>query len=177
MIMLPENLKYIISKYLKHNMEKKVIKKPIKKIQKESFVDKLKKNWKTIVIVLLLLFSINKCTNSCTRGREIDRLNYQIVQQDSALRANNVQIDKLSTRLDDANTSINNYKGIATGNQKDLINKLEELTENNKNLNTKVNNLTKENKNLTKENEKLTKENTELKEENRMLREDYVLVE
>ena len=159
-------------------MEKKVvIKKPIKKVQKITFLDKVKGNWKIIVIVLLLFFSLSKCTSSCTRGREIDRLNYQIVQQDSILKANNVEIDKLSIRLDDANTSINSYKGIATGNQQDLVNKVSNLTKENKDLNTKINNLTKENKNLTKENEKLTKENTELKEENRMLREDYVLVE
>jgi chromosome segregation ATPase len=122
------------------------------------------------------LFSLSKCTNSCTRGREIDRLNYQIVQQDSALKANDIIIDKLSTRLDDANTSIDNYKGIATGNQKDLIDKLNTLTNDNKELNTKINKITKENNNLTKENTQLKKEIKTLEEKVSNL-ESYLSIE
>lgn len=155
---------------------KKIIKKQVKKVNNETFLSKLKRNWKNIALILLLLFSLSKCTNSCTRGREIDRLNYQIVQQDSALKANDIIIDKLSTRLDDANTSIDNYKGIATGNQKDLIDKLNTLTNDNKELNTKINKITKENNNLTKENTQLKKEIKTLEEKVSNL-ESYLLIE
>jgi len=155
---------------------KKIIKKPIKKVNNETFLSKLKRNWKNIALILLLLFSLSKCTNSCTRGREIDRLNYQIVQQDSALKANDIIIDKLSTRLDDANTSIDNYKGIATGNQKDLIDKLNTLTNDNKELNNKIKKITKENNNLTKENTQLKNEIKTLEEKVSNL-ESYLLIE
>ena len=154
---------------------KKIVKKPVAN-NSENFLSKLKRNWKNIALILLLLFSLSKCTNSCTRGREIDRLNYQIVQQDSALKANDIIIDKLSTRLDDANTSIDNYKGIATGNQKDLIDKLNTLTNDNKELNTKINKITKENNNLTKENTQLKKEIKTLEEKVSNL-ESYLSIE
>lgn len=45
--------------------------------------DSLKKNWKNILIVLLVLFSLNKCTQSCSRGSEINKLTTQIEKSDS----------------------------------------------------------------------------------------------
>lgn len=135
---------------------KKLVKKQVE--SKETFLDKLKKNWKIIVIIILMLFSVSKCTSSCNRGHEIDRLNYQIVQMDSVITSNGIELDKLNMRLDDAKSSIDNYKGIATGNQQDLINKVETLTNENKNLQNKVNTLTKENGKLNKKIEELENE-------------------
>lgn len=125
--------------------QKKVVKKVVKKNVNESFVDKIKKNWKNILLIILVIFSVSKCTSSCTRGRQIDRLNYQIVQMDSVITSNGIELDKLNTRLDDAQTSIDSYKGIATGNQRDLVDKVSTLSEENKNLQKQVNSLTKEN--------------------------------
>ena len=127
---------------------KKVVKKPSKIKKDNKFIDTIKRNWKNVLLIILLLFSLSKCTSSCTRGRTIDRLNYQIVQMDSIITSNGIELDKLSTRLDDAQSSINNYKGIATGNQQELINK--------------VNTLTDENKTLVNENKKLKKKITDL---------------
>lgn len=127
---------------------KKVVKKPIQ--NKETLIDKIKRNWKNILLIILILFSVSKCTSSCTRGRQIDRLNYQIVQMDSVIHANGIELDKLNMRLDDAQTSIDSYKGIATGNQRDLVDKVSALTEENKQLKSQVTSLTKENTKLNK---------------------------
>lgn len=127
---------------------KKVVKKPIQ--NKETLIDKIKRNWKNILLIVLILFSVSKCTSSCTRGRQIDRLNYQIVQMDSIIHVNGIELDKLNMRLDDAQTSIDSYKGIATGNQRDLVDKVSILTEENKQLKSQVTSLTKENTKLNK---------------------------
>lgn len=130
---------------------KKVVNKPIQ--NKETLIDKIKRNWKNILLIILILFSVNKCTSSCTRGKQIDKLNYQIVQMDSVIHANGIELDKLNMRLDDAQTSIDSYKGIATGNQRDLVNKVSTLTEENKQLKKQVTSLAKEN---TKLNQKIS---------------------
>ena len=127
---------------------KKVVNKPIQ--NKETLIDKIKRNWKNILLIILILFSVNKCTSSCTRGKQIDKLNYQIVQMDSVIHANGIELDKLNMRLDDAQTSIDSYKCIATGNQRDLVDKVSTLTEENKQLKSQVTSLTKENTKLNK---------------------------
>ena len=100
-------------------------KKVVKKVEnKDSFIDKLKRNWKNILLILLIIFSFSKCTSSCSRGRQIDRLNYQIEQRDSIITANGIELDKLSIRLNDAQTNIESYKGIATSNQQELVDKV-----------------------------------------------------
>ena len=108
---------------------KKVVKKPVEEKKENKFLDTLKRNWKNIVLILLILFSFSKCTSSCSRGKEIDRLNYQIVQMDSIITAQGIAFDKQSIELEGAKTSIDNYKGIATGNQKELVDKISKLTE------------------------------------------------
>ena len=130
---------------------KKVVNKPIQ--NKETLIDKIKRNWKNILLIILILFSVSKCTSSCTRGKQIDKLNYQIVQMDSVIHTNGIELDKLNMRLDDAQTSIDSYKGIATGNQRDLVDKVSTLTEENKQLKKQVTSLTKEN---TKLNQKIS---------------------
>lgn len=130
---------------------KKIVNKPIQ--NKETLIDKIKRNWKNILLIILILFSVSKCTSSCTRGKQIDKLNYQIVQMDSVIHANGIELDKLNMRLDDAQTSIDSYKGIATGNQRDLVDKVSTLTEENKQLKKQVTSLTKEN---TKLNQKIS---------------------
>ena len=130
---------------------KKVVNKPIQ--NKETLIDKIKRNWKNILLIILILFSVSKCTSSCTRGKQIDKLNYQIVQMDSVIHTNGIELDKLNMRLDDAQTSIDSYKGIATGNQRDLVDKVSTLTEENKQLKKQVTSLAKEN---TKLNQKIS---------------------
>ena len=122
---------------------KKVVKKPVE-VKENKFLDLIKKNWKNIVLILLVLFSFSKCTSSCSRGKQIDKLNYQIVQMDSVIIAQGITLDKQNIELEGAKTSIDNYKGIATGNQKELVDKVTKLTEENNNLKIKINSLVKE---------------------------------
>lgn len=132
--------------------EKKVVKKVVQKTEnKEPFIEKLKRNWKNILLIILVLFSFSKCTSSCSKGRQIDKLNYQIEQMDSVIVSNGIEIDKLSMRLGDAQTSIDSYKGIAIGNQNELVDKISELTE--------------ENKKLTNDNERLKQKIRQLEKE------------
>ena len=63
---------------------------------------------------------------------------------DSVITAQGIAFDKQSIELEGAKSSIDNYKGIATGNQNELINKVNQLSEENKNLTNKVNSLIKE---------------------------------
>lgn len=139
---------------------KKVVKKPVE-VKENKFLDTLKKNWKNIVLILLVLFSFSKCTSSCSRGKQIDRLNYQIVQMDSVITAQGIAFDKQSIELEGAKTSIDNYKGIATGNQKELVDKVTKLTEENKNLQSRINSLVKERDKLKKQVEELEKKEIE----------------
>ena len=48
--------------------------------------EKIKKNWYIIVIVILLIFGMNKCTTSCNRGHEINNLKREVSKRDSLLQ-------------------------------------------------------------------------------------------
>lgn len=50
--------------------------------------DFLKKKWQMVLIVLLLMFSVSKCTQSCNRQIEIDNLNVKYEQLDSIYHSN-----------------------------------------------------------------------------------------
>lgn len=60
-------------------------------------MESIKKNWKTILIVILILLFLNKCTVSCNRSNEIDRQTKVInqkqliidTQHDSIISLNN----------------------------------------------------------------------------------------
>ena len=55
----------------------------------------IKKNWKIIVIVLLVLFGMNKCTVSCNRGTTINKQQIELVQKDSIIKAQNDSLNIL----------------------------------------------------------------------------------
>ena len=57
-------------------------------------MNKLKKNWKEILIVLLILFGMNKCTVSCNRGSKLNKTNQEIVYKDSL---NKVMTDSIKS--------------------------------------------------------------------------------
>ena len=50
--------------------------------------DFLKKKWQMIMIVLLFMFSLSKCTQSCNRQIEIDNLTVKYEQLDSTYHSN-----------------------------------------------------------------------------------------
>lgn len=58
-------------------------------------MEKIKKNWKIIVIVLLFIFGLNKCTQSCNRQGVIDKQAIEIQQMDSTIKIQSTKIDFL----------------------------------------------------------------------------------
>lgn len=58
-------------------------------------LDKIKKNWKTILIIILVIFGLNKCTQSCSRQIKIDEQTIKIEQLDSVLQEKNSEIVSL----------------------------------------------------------------------------------
>ena len=108
----------------------------------------IKKHWVKIVIGLLIIFSLNKCTVACNRDTKINKQSIEIMQKDSIIRAQEDSLNIMRIRWNDAQTSQTAYQGIAMGNQQDLVNQIEKLTNENNDLNVKINKLTSENNKL-----------------------------
>ena len=64
-------------------------------------LDKIKKNWKTILIAVLIIFGMNKCTQSCNRQIKIDEQTVKIEQLDSTLQEKNSEIISLERDTSD----------------------------------------------------------------------------
>lgn len=125
-------------------------------------IEKIKKNWKIILIFVLVLFGMNKCTVSCNRQGEIDRLNVQIEQMDSTYKYDvserDSKIELLTDSLDDLNKDYNH-----------LIDKYNITVESNSRMDEANRRADAANKRATNEANranKLAKENQELKNYN-----------
>lgn len=123
-------------------------------------MEKIKKYWKEIIIGLLVIFSLNKCTTSCSRGTIINKQNIEIVQKDSIIKVQSDSLNILKIRWNDAQTSQSTYQGIALGNQQELFRNID-------GLNQKILILDNTIKKLEIENKKLKQENKQLKEINK----------
>lgn len=53
----------------------------------------IKKNWQIILIVLLAIFGLSKCTQSCNRQGKFDKLQKEYNSLDSAYRADTVRLN------------------------------------------------------------------------------------
>lgn len=87
-----------------------------------------------IVIVLLVLFGLNKCTVSCNRGNEIKKLNTDIESCDSVIKVLVDSIGTLNTEVSILNEKINGYEGITKAKDEAL----QRITEAKKNINVTV---------------------------------------
>ena len=74
-------------------------------------MNKLKKNWQLIVIVLLLLFSVSKCTQSCNRQGLINKQTQQIEMLDSLCTSQDQMIQFLIKDTADYLNQIRMYQG------------------------------------------------------------------
>ena len=119
-------------------------------------MEKIKKYWKEILIVLLVIFSLNRCTVACNRDTKINKQNTELVKQDSIIKSQSDTLNILKVRWNDAQKSQSTYQGIAIGNQQSLLNEIESL-------NKKVNDYTNQINLLKNQNAKLIKENNQLK--------------
>lgn len=76
-------------------------------------MESIKKNWKNILIVLLVLFSLSKCTQSCNRATTVDEVKKEAVSKDSIIKTLN---DSCTT----LNTTIEVYKERVNGMQQSI---------------------------------------------------------
>ena len=77
----------------------------------------IKKHWKNILLIVLLLFSLSKCTQSCNRAETIDKMGSEnaelVVKKDSMIKA-------LSDSCTVLNTTIKVYEERVNGMQQSL---------------------------------------------------------
>jgi peptidoglycan hydrolase CwlO-like protein len=116
----------------------------------------VKKNWKIILIVLLILFGMNKCTVSCNRGTKIDKQQIELVQKDSIIKAQADSLNIFKVRWDENQKGQVNYQNLAKGTKQDLENEIESL-------NNVINAYKNQVNALKNQNAKLIKENNQLK--------------
>ena len=121
-------------------------------------MEKIKKYWREILIGLLVIFSLNKCTTSCSRSRIIKKQNTEIIQKDSLIKVQKDSLNILKIRWDDSQRSQSTYQEIAIGNQNELVNTIIELKNEISIKDAHINSLTKENNKLKKENLNLKKQ-------------------
>lgn len=116
----------------------------------------IKKNWQVICIIILLFFSMQKCTQSCNRAGDIERNESRIEQQDSTIQAYEAEIGLLRRDTADYLNQIRMYQKFDTRrNYSDSINaanlakqraQTEELVRQNRNLIKKIDNGKESNK-------------------------------
>lgn len=113
-------------------------------------MNKIKQYWKEILIGLLIVFGLNKCTVACNRSTKIDVQQTELVQKDSIIKIQSDSLNILRIRWNDAQNSQSTYQGIALGNQQELINQINTLKQEKEILSSKINNLNNENSKLKK---------------------------
>ena len=104
-------------------------------------INKIKRYWKEILIVLLAIMFMNKCTQSCSRATKLDKQNIEIVKKDSIIKQLKSDSTISAIRFEDAKNSNETYRGIATVNQNEMINKIELLSSENSRLKNENNKL------------------------------------
>lgn len=100
-------------------------------------LEKIKTNWKNILLVLLVIFSLNKCTQSCNRGNKIVDLESTIQYQDSAILEYKSQIAKLSSDTTQYIKELKVYKGFSETMASNIA-KQNEIAEQNAKNNAKL---------------------------------------
>jgi len=121
-------------------------------------METIKKNWKIIVIVFLILFGMNKCTVSCNRSTTINKQQVELLQKDSIIKAQSDSLKLFAIRWDENKKGQENYQNLATGTKQELTDIINEMK------NT-ISTMTNKIQSLTNENNKLKKENKQLKEQ------------
>ena len=89
----------------------------------------IKKHLKDGLIVLFLLFSLTKCTQSCNRSIEIDRLNGELKKSDSVYTEMNDSIKLLNTTISIYKEKVSGYE-IASQIQNEAIKQISEAKKN-----------------------------------------------
>ena len=124
-----------------------------------SFTEKIKQHWKVILLCLLAVLWMNRCSVACSRESKIEKLEDQVEQRDSLLferdsiiREMTFELDMKNALLDSEKSHNSNFTSIASDNQAELLKRVHKLTEentkikeDNKRYKTLINDLSKEN--------------------------------
>lgn len=92
-------------------------------------MEKIKKNWYIIVIALLLLFGMSKCTQSCNRSTEINKNITIIEQKDSLIKVLEDSIVTLNHNVDLLSNDKSNQEKLIES-QKESLDKINEAKKN-----------------------------------------------
>lgn len=117
----------------------------------------IKKHWKTILIVLLVIFGMNKCTQSCSRSSTIDKQTVIIDSLKTRTDSLSKVIDLQNAEISQMNLRINDNKAISLGNNAYLQDSIIVL-------NGRLQNMSKMYENEVKEHNKTKKELKKLQE-------------
>ena len=115
----------------------------------------IKKNWKIILIVLLIVFSLNKCTVACNRDTKINKQQIELVQKDSIIKAQADSLNAFSIRWEENQKGQANYQNLAIGTKEELVNTIGDMKNTIEFMTNKIQTLTNENNVLKKENKQL----------------------
>lgn len=92
-------------------------------------MEKIKKNWQIIAIVLLLVFGMSKCTQSCNRSAEISKNIVTIEKKDSLIKVLKDSVVTLNHKIDLLRNDKSNQEKLIES-QKESINKINEARKN-----------------------------------------------
>ena len=92
-------------------------------------MEKIKKNWQIIAIVLLLLFGMSKCSQSCNRSSVIDKNVVTIEKKDSLIKVLKDSVVTLNHKIDLLRNDKSNQEKLIES-QKESINKINEARKN-----------------------------------------------
>ena len=124
----------------------------IKNTYKMEFI---KKNWKIILIALLIVFSLNKCTVACNRDTKINKQQIELVQKDSIIKAQADSLNAFSIRWEENQKGQANYQNLAIGTKEELVNTIGDMKNTIEFMTNKIQTLTNENNSLKRENKQL----------------------
>ena len=115
----------------------------------------IKKNWKIILIALLIVFSLNKCTVACNRDTKINKQQIELVQRDSIIKAQADSLNAFSIRWEENQKGQANYQNLAIGTKEELVNTIGDMKNTIEFMTNKIQTLTNENTSLKRENKQL----------------------
>ena len=115
----------------------------------------IKKHWKEILIALLVVFSLHKCTVACNRDTKISKQQIALVQKDSIIKVQTDSLKAFSIRWEENQRGQANYQNLAVGTKEELVNTIGEMKNTIEFMTNKIQTLTNENTQLKKENKQL----------------------
>lgn len=92
-------------------------------------MDKIKKHIPLIAIIILLLFGMSKCTQSCNRSTQIDKQTIELTKRDSVINVLNDSIVSLNHKIDLLTNDKSNQEKLIES-QKESIDKINEAKKN-----------------------------------------------